>query len=93
VKWFFGTTSSILKPIIYGLISDWYIRNNAWQHTEEEAGRLVEDLELRTIVFNPANPNGISVLLTKRPKALPELNFRDTGHAMKDARLVVIFFA
>lgn len=45
---------------------DWYHPHNAWQHTEEEVAGWLEALGVREYRFNPANPNGISVLL-RRP--------------------------
>jgi len=44
---------------------DWYHPNSAWQHSEEEVAGWLEDLGIRDVRFHPANPNGISVLLTK----------------------------
>ncbi|NET57860.1 MAG: class I SAM-dependent methyltransferase [Symploca sp. SIO2E6] len=44
---------------------DWYHPHNAWQHTEDEVKGWLEELGVREYSFNPANPNGISVLLTK----------------------------
>ena len=44
---------------------DWYHPHNAWQHTDEEVGGWLKDLGVRSYAFNDANPNGISVLLTK----------------------------
>jgi SAM-dependent methyltransferase len=44
---------------------DWYHPHNAWQHTEEEVADWLDALGVRDYRFNPANPNGISVLLTK----------------------------
>jgi SAM-dependent methyltransferase len=44
---------------------DWYHPHNAWQHTEDEVATWIEDIGAKDYVFNPANPNGISVLLTK----------------------------
>ncbi|MCZ6710309.1 MAG: class I SAM-dependent methyltransferase, partial [Gammaproteobacteria bacterium] len=44
---------------------DWYHPHNAWQHTEEEVATWLAELGVRDFTFNPANPNGISVLLRK----------------------------
>ncbi len=44
---------------------DWYHPHHAWQHTEEEVTGWLADLGVREYSFNPANPNGISVLLRK----------------------------
>ena len=44
---------------------DWYHPHNAWQHTDEEVEGWLKDIGVRTYTFNDANPNGISVLLTK----------------------------
>lgn len=44
---------------------DWYHPHNAWQHTEEEVQEWLQELGVHNYQFNPANPNGISVLLTK----------------------------
>jgi SAM-dependent methyltransferase len=44
---------------------DWYHPVNAWQHTEEEIRSWLADLGISEFHFNDANPNGISVLLTK----------------------------
>ncbi len=44
---------------------DWYHPHNAWQHTEQEVEQWLQELEVKDFRFNPANPNGISVLLTK----------------------------
>lgn len=44
---------------------DWYHPHNAWQHTDEEVEGWLNDLGVKNYVFNDANPNGISVLLTK----------------------------
>jgi len=44
---------------------DWYHPHNAWQHSEEEIEAWMEELGVREFRFNPSNPNGISVLLTK----------------------------
>jgi len=44
---------------------DWYHPHNAWQHTEDEVRGWLSELGVRHFAINPANPNGISVLLTK----------------------------
>jgi len=44
---------------------DWYHPHNAWQHTEEEVAGWLHNLGVLQYRFNPANPNGISVLLTR----------------------------
>ena len=44
---------------------DWYHPHNAWQHTEEEVEGWLKELGVREYSFNPSNPNGISVVLTK----------------------------
>lgn len=44
---------------------DWYHPVFAWQHTEDEVRGWLEELGVREFVFNPANPNGLSVLLRK----------------------------
>jgi len=44
---------------------DWYYPHDAWQHTPEEVERWLRSLGVRDYKFNDANPNGISVLLTK----------------------------
>ncbi|NEU96212.1 class I SAM-dependent methyltransferase [Bradyrhizobium uaiense] len=44
---------------------DWYHPHNAWQHTGEEVESWLKGLGVETFTFNDANPNGISVLLTK----------------------------
>jgi len=46
---------------------DWYHPHNAWQHTEDEVRGWLDELGVREARFNPANPNGISVLL-RRPR-------------------------
>jgi SAM-dependent methyltransferase len=43
---------------------DWYHPRDAWQHTEAEVAGWLNELGAR-YRFNAANPNGISVLLTK----------------------------
>jgi SAM-dependent methyltransferase/uncharacterized protein YbaR (Trm112 family) len=44
---------------------DWYHPHNAWQHTDVEVEGWLKDLGVKAYTFNDANPNGISVLLTK----------------------------
>jgi SAM-dependent methyltransferase len=44
---------------------DWYHPHHAWQHTTEEVASWLEELGVKTYAFNDANPNGISVLITK----------------------------
>lgn len=44
---------------------DWYHPHNAWQHTQEEAEGWLRDLGAKEWQINDANPNGISVLVTK----------------------------
>lgn len=44
---------------------DWYHPHHAWQQTEDEVAAWLRDLGVRSYAFNPANPNGISCLLTK----------------------------
>lgn len=44
---------------------DWYHPHNAWQHTQEEIESWLGDLGVREWRFNVANPNGLSVLLSK----------------------------
>lgn len=44
---------------------DWYHPHNAWQHTVEEVEGWLKELGVKRYQFNDANPNGISVLLTK----------------------------
>lgn len=44
---------------------DWYHPHNAWQHREEEVEGWLRELGVTEFAFNPANPNGISVLLRK----------------------------
>ncbi len=46
---------------------DWYHPHHAWQQTEEEVGRWLEELGVSEFRFHPANPNGISALLRKGP--------------------------
>ncbi len=47
---------------------DWYHPRHAWQHTEDEVRCWLDELKVRSFSFQNANPNGISVLLTK-PRA------------------------
>lgn len=44
---------------------DWYHPHNAWQHTNDEVEGWLRDLGIKEWQINDANPNGISVLLTK----------------------------
>ena len=44
---------------------DWYHPHDAWQHTDAEVRGWLDELGVREYQFNDANPNGISVLLTK----------------------------
>jgi hypothetical protein len=44
---------------------DWYHPHLAWQHSEDEVAKWLHDLGVVDFSFNPANPNGISVLLRK----------------------------
>ena len=44
---------------------DWYHPHHAWQHDPEEVVCWLEALGVTSYTFNDANPNGISVLLTK----------------------------
>ncbi|MDC1118120.1 class I SAM-dependent methyltransferase [Alphaproteobacteria bacterium] len=44
---------------------DWYHPHNAWQHTEDEVAGWMRDLGVTDFVFNDANPNGISCMVTK----------------------------
>jgi SAM-dependent methyltransferase/uncharacterized protein YbaR (Trm112 family) len=44
---------------------DWYHPRNAWQHTEDEVRNWLAELEVVDYSINDANPNGISVFLTK----------------------------
>jgi len=44
---------------------DWYHPHDAWQHTLEEVEGWLITLGIRNYKFNDANPNGLSVLLTK----------------------------
>ena len=44
---------------------DWYHPHDAWQHTEQEVKEWMKELNVSSYVINNANPNGISVLLTK----------------------------
>jgi SAM-dependent methyltransferase len=46
---------------------DWYHPREAWQHTVEEVEGWLKSLDVEEYTFNDANPNGISVLLRKRP--------------------------
>lgn len=44
---------------------DWYHPHNAWQHTDDEVKGWLREMGVTEFTFNDANPNGISVLLTK----------------------------
>ncbi|HUS39612.1 MAG TPA: class I SAM-dependent methyltransferase, partial [Pirellulales bacterium] len=44
---------------------DWYHPQYAWQHTEDEVCGWLADFGVENFQIHPANPNGISVLLTK----------------------------
>lgn len=44
---------------------DWYHPHNAWQHTQEEVETWLRDLGATEWQVHDANPNGISVLVTK----------------------------
>jgi SAM-dependent methyltransferase len=44
---------------------DWYHPHHAWQHTDREVKGWLDELGVREYQFNDANPNGISVLVTK----------------------------
>lgn len=44
---------------------DWYHPHNAWQHSQEEVTGWLTDLGSKHFTFQDANPNGISVLVTK----------------------------
>jgi SAM-dependent methyltransferase len=44
---------------------DWYHPYHAWQHTDKEVKGWLEELGVEQYQFNEANPNGISVVLTK----------------------------
>lgn len=44
---------------------DWYHPHNAWQHTEAEVRGWLSELGVTAYSIHDANPNGISVLLTK----------------------------
>lgn len=44
---------------------DWYHPHDAWQHTQEEVEGWLRELGVSQYAFHDANPNGISVLLTK----------------------------
>ena len=44
---------------------DWYHPHNAWQHTQEETEGWLHDLGAKEWQVNDANPNGISILVTK----------------------------
>ncbi|AWB08080.1 hypothetical protein A6A40_23870 (plasmid) [Azospirillum humicireducens] len=44
---------------------DWYHPHYAWQHDETEVREWLEELGISDYSFNPANPNGLSILLRK----------------------------
>lgn len=44
---------------------DWYHPVFAWQHTRDEITGWMNDLGVEEFAFNPSNPNGHCVLLTK----------------------------
>lgn len=44
---------------------DWYHPHNAWQHSVSEVEGWLAELGVTEYQFNDANPNGISVLLTR----------------------------
>ena len=44
---------------------DWYHPHNAWQHTREEVEEWLRELGAGELSFQDANPNGLSVLVTK----------------------------
>jgi SAM-dependent methyltransferase len=44
---------------------DWYHPHYAWQHDQEEVAVWLNELAVKSYRFHDANPNGISVLLTK----------------------------
>lgn len=44
---------------------DWYHPHNAWQHTQDEVECWLRNLGAEEWQVNDANPNGISVLVTK----------------------------
>lgn len=44
---------------------DWYHPHNAWQHTQDEVEGWLRELGAAAWRFNDANPNGLSVLVTK----------------------------
>ena len=48
---------------------DWYHPHTAWQHSKEEVGEWLRGLGVRDYSFQDANPNGLSVLLTKPEEA------------------------
>ena len=51
---------------------DWYHPHHAWQQTEEEVGRWLEELGVSEFRFHPANPNGISALVRKGAATVAE---------------------
>ena len=44
---------------------DWYHPHDAWQHDQDEVTAWLEEVGVGSYRFNDANPNGISVLLSK----------------------------
>ncbi len=44
---------------------DWYHPHHAWQHTEQEVVGWLDELGVTDYALHPANPNGLSVLLTR----------------------------
>ncbi len=44
---------------------DWYHPHDAWQHSESEVHEWMKELGVGEYKINDANPNGLSVLLTK----------------------------
>jgi hypothetical protein len=44
---------------------DWYHPHFAWKHTPEEVAGWLKELGVIDYAIHDANPNGISVLLTK----------------------------
>jgi hypothetical protein len=44
---------------------DWYHPHDAWQHSDDEVRGWLQELGVQRFDLNDANPNGISVLLTK----------------------------
>jgi SAM-dependent methyltransferase len=44
---------------------DWYHPHHAWQHTQSEVESWLHDLGVQEWQLNNANPNGLSVIMTK----------------------------